>query len=347
MIGGAGPAQPGPARSARVLQGALSSRAAQWWAAKSAGDMAMNFSRGLRQAVVAAMALGGAAFAASSGNDFIQLGVGEWFSSAESEWQITFPGGRSMLEWNNLDGEIPYVTGELRVLPWLSLGGLYGRGDVEGDNSDRDWVGSPDSLLGEVLISRSTADTSGETSLAEGDLYVRLLSGRPDLGAPRALDLVLGYRQYKQELNDRNGVDTDGRRFRGLDSTFDFEWSAAVVGLRGEWPVQKWLRVRCEAAALVAPDYHGEGYWNLRDDYRRESPNFVQDGSGDTGVDLRAGVELRPVQNVAIEVGYSWFNLEADGHESTYFSDNTKSGEAVKGVKSTSQGVFASVGVRF
>ena len=299
-------------------------------------------------APLAAPAAGPAGAGATAGDDRLQLGVGGWFSSGDSEWQISFPGGRSLLEWADLEGDLPYVEGEVRVLPWLALGARYGQGDVEGNNTDRDWVGNPGGLLGEVLISKSTAQTSGETTLLDANTYVRLNPASLFPNAVGTLDLLVGYQQYTEELNDRNGIDGDGRRFAGLDSTFDFEWDIIRVGLRGQWPVRSWLRLKGEVAALVAADYHGEGFWNLRDDYKRTPPNFEQDADGGDGVDARVSVEFRPLENVSVEVGYWLFDLKVeDGRETTYFVDRTRSSEPVDYAQSARDGLFAAVGVRF
>ena len=299
-------------------------------------------------APLATPAAGPAGAGATAGDDRLQLGVGGWFSSGDSDWQISFPGGRSLLEWEDLEGDLPYVQGEVRVLPWLSLGARYGQGDVEGHNTDRDWVGNPSGLLGEVLISKSTARTSGETTLLDANAYVRLNPVSLFPNTVGQLDLLVGYQQYTEELNDRNGIDGDGRPFRGLDSTFDLEWDVVRVGLRGALPVQPWLRVKAEVAALVAADYHGEGFWNLRDDYKRTPPNFVQDGSGGDGVDARLSLEFRPLQYVTVEAGYWWFDLQVeDARESTYYVDRTRSSEPVDYAESSRSGLFAAVGVQF
>ena len=307
--------------------------------------------------------------------DHVQLGVKTWFSQGADEWQISFSEsipvyddslyyeGRSRLEWENLDNTIPVLFGEVRLLSWLRLGGSYGSSAISGgNNTDSDWLTSTDLGYDDQMISQSIADTEGDTTMYDINLYVRLndlLTVYPkDLKGN--LDAYIGYQSYKDELNDHNGVQTvdfDGNPveepFDGLDSTFDFDWSAFRLGLRGEYPVLQKLLVKADAALLAGAEYEGEGFWNLRTDYKSTPPNFTQTADSGNGYDVKLGLAYKPIPYVAIEAGYWFFSLSAsDGTETTYYADGTTSGddesiETLDDVKSARDGFYVALSGNF
>jgi hypothetical protein len=303
------------------------------------------------------------AFGAEEGDDLLKVGVRDWFSTGQSEWQISFgetdpdfgyAGGRSILEWEDLEGDLPVLYGEVRITPWLSIGGTYASGDVEGGNTDTDRIDIEALELNDYLVSVSTADTEGEATLYDINAYVRL---NPKSYFPNTIgkvDAVVGYQHYTEELRDRNGVQTVlfeepmNEAFEGLDSTFDFTWDVMRLGVRGELPLLEWLRAKGEATALVGASYEGEGFWNLRDDYRATSPNFVQEADSGSGYDVRLALEVRPVPYVAIEAGYWWYSLEVeDGTETTYYADGSDSVENVDRAQSSRDGFFVGLSAQF
>lgn len=300
--------------------------------------------------------------------DHVQLGVKTWFSQGSDEWEISFAGfvedsyfeGRSVLEWEELENTIPVLFGEVRLTPWLRLGGSYGSSEISsGENTDTDRLDAQDLGYNNQVIAQSIADTEGDTTFYDINLYLRLnrlLTVYPK-NLKGNLDGYVGYQSYRDELNDHNGVQTadwDGNPvnepFEGLDSTFDFDWTAVRMGLRGEYPVLESLLVKADVALLAGAEYEGEGFWNLRSDYKSTPPNFTQKADAGSGYDIKLGVAYKPIPYVAIEAGYWFFSLNtSDGTEITYFADGTQSEppETVDEVKSTRDGFYVAVSGNF
>jgi len=293
-------------------------------------------------------------------NDHVRLGVAGWMSMGEGEWEITFEGwdpafgfvsGRSLLEWKDIDADMIILFGEVGLGPYLSLGGSYGMGDIDdGGNTDGDWL---DLWVGEYQFSESTADTSGDTEMYDINLYFHL---KPLLMKKWKgnLDLFIGYQHYEDDLTDVNGVQTIIDEvpveipFDGLESTYLFQWDAARAGVRVEVPLAKLISVQAEAAVLFAGTFDGEGYWNLRDDFKPTPPNFTQEADMGLGTDAKVTVSIHPVKHVSVDVGYRYFMLHGeDGTDTTYFSDGTSESTDLTYVDSVRHGLFGSVTVRF
>ena len=302
--------------------------------------------------------------------DHVQLGVKTWFSQGSDEWEISFDDflgdyyyqGCSRLEWEKMDGTIPVLFGEIRFTSWLRLGGSYGSSDSSGgENTDTDWLDAPDLGYYNQVISQSIADTEGDTTFYDINLYFRLnrlLTVYPK-NIKGTLDGYFGYQSYKDKLNDHNGVQTadlDGNTinepFDGLDSTFDFDWSAVRLGLRGEYPILDCLLVKGDAALLTGAKYEGEGFWNLRSDMKPTPPNFTQEADAGSGYDIKLGVAYKPIPYVTIEAGYWFFSLSAsDGTETTYYAkdvyDVDESTESLDDAKSTRDGFYVALSGNF
>lgn len=311
----------------------------------------------------------------SFATEYVQLGVKTWFSQGADKWQIcyrdfvsTYDGyayyeGRSRLEWENLDNTMPVLFGEVCLLPWLRLGGSYASSEISGGNgTDSDWFDSPDLGYDNQMISQSIADSDGDTTYYDINAYFRLnrLLTVYEKKFKGNLDAFIGYQSYKDELRDRNGVQTvdwDGNPvnepFEGLASTFDFDWSAIRMGLRGEYPVFSKLLVKADAALLAGAEYEGEGFWNLRTDYKSTPPNFTQKAEDGDGYDVKIGLAYKPIPYLTIEAGYWLFSLNAsDGTENTYFADdelydNGVSEEDLDDVKSTRDGFYVALSGNF
>ena len=293
-------------------------------------------------------------------NDRVRLGVAGWMSTGEDKWEITFEGwdpdygyisGRSKLDWKDVDADMIIFFGEVGLGPYLSIGGSYGAADISGgSNTDGDWL---DDWGSEFQISESVADTSGDTEMYDLNLYLHL---KPLLLKKWTgnIDIFLGYQHYQDDLNDVNGVQTIidevpvNIPFAGLDSTYLFKWDAARAGVRLEIPVAKPVSINAEAAVLFAASYDGEGFWNLRDDFKQSSPNFTQKADSGLGGDAKVTVCIRPIKNASIDLGYRVFMLHGqDGTDTTYFSDGTSESTDFTSVDSLRHGLFGAVTLRF
>lgn len=296
------------------------------------------------------------------GEPRFKIGLETWISSGEGDWEISFIeadpsygdiAGRSKLEWKNLDSTIFRAVAEARVTPWLRINAAYGLGDIDsGRNTDTDWIGLADGP--EFLLFQSVADTRGDMSLFNIDFLFRLnelLSMNGEIGY---WDLVLGYQYYEDRLRDRNGVQMvdfgDDVRipFDGLDSTYDFEWSAFRFGIRGAYPVIDRLTAKISALLFFGMDYQGEGYWNLRDDFQGDSPNFVHETDKGYGTEVRLSMQYDLTANIYAEVGYWALNLRGrDGTDITHFVDGTHGVAELDSVHTVRDGFFIGMGASF
>lgn len=298
----------------------------------------------------------------SPDSDFsFEIGLATWISTGESSWDISFRGfepglgafrGRSRLEWEDLDSLLHRLHAEFRFSPVFSLSAAYGFGDIDdAEGTDTDWF---DSDTGSIVLAQSVADTRGDITLIDIDGHIHL-NELVDLGGlPGVWDVVVGYRYYEEDLNDRNGAmtvllgDPVDIPFGGLDSTYRFEWSAIRLGLRGEVPVMDRVRAKGEVAGLVGIRYEGEGFWNLREDFINESPNFRHKATAGTGAELKASLAYDFTPSFYGELGFWWFRMEAeDGTDQTFFADGETGVANLDEVKTTRYGVFLGLGGRF
>lgn len=290
-----------------------------------------------------------------------QIGVETWISTGESSWEISFREfdpvlgsvpGRSRLEWEDLDSIIYRLHAEYRFTPWFRASVSYGFGDVDdGKNTDTDWYDLED---GTILFAKSVADTQGDITLFDLNTYFRL-NEMVNLGRiPGEWDIVAGYQYYEEDLRDRNGTlvafldEPVDFPFAGLDSTYRFEWSAFRLGLRGRLPLAERIYARGALIGLFGVNFDGEAFWNLREDFRSTSPNFVQEASGGTGAEIKAALGYDFTPSFYGEIGFWWFHMKAkNGTDYTFFADGETGVASLDWVETTRYGLFAGLGGRF
>ena len=296
--------------------------------------------------------------------DTFTIGVATWFSRGEGEWTLTFdeafdPGvgpilGKSKLAWDDLDAPVVLLNAEYKITPMWRIGGTLGGGQIEdGKNTDTDWYEA--TALGEEFVfSESESDTEGDVMLYNIDVYLRLNELFDQKKMKSQWDLIVGYQYYEDDLSDKNGVQTmiDGESvnipFEGLDDTYTFEWSAIRLGLRGEYPWNKQITLKGSAVYFAAVDYEGEGYWNLRDDFRAQSPNFTHEASNGYGGEIKLGASIALNKQWSFELGYWWFAWEAeDGTDTVFTSDGSTFDSELNKISSTRDGVYVALAAGF
>jgi hypothetical protein len=292
----------------------------------------------------------------------VQISGDIWISRGASEWEVSFfdwddflgeGTGRSLLKWEDLDSIVYRLAGVYRVNDWLALEAAFGFGTIDdGRNTDTDWLTT--ARVNNFVYSQSIADTDGDLSLFELTAAFRLnrLMNMSRIGGE--WDFLFGYSYYEESVGDRNGIQTIEygqpvyESFSDLDSTFDFQWRMFRLGLRGETEVGDKWRLRGQFAALLGIAYEGEGFWNLRDDFRAESPNFVQEASGGVGFDLAASLAYQFTPRFYAELGYRLLSLRVrDGSDYIYFADGGQGYSDLDDVRSTRHGAFIGVGAAF
>lgn len=290
-----------------------------------------------------------------------RIGMELGWTTGKSSWEISFldfaPGlgfldGRSRLEWDDLDSIMYRLHGEYKVADLLRLSASVGLGSIRnGNNTDTDWF--VNLLDRDYVFSESVADTDGDVTMFDVNAYVRLneLVNFSRLGG--VWDLFIGYQYHEEDLRDQNGVQTidfeDRVRipFPGLDSTYTFEWQAVRLGVRTEVPLAQRFRMRGSLAGLWTR-FEGEGFWNLRDDFRDESPNFVQSASNGLGIEFRWYGTFDITENFFAEFGWWGLYMEArNGSDEIYFVDGDIGRTDLDYVKTQRHGFFIGVGGQF
>jgi len=285
----------------------------------------------------------------------LKLGVDYWFTKGEGSWEIeafefidvaVLAGIASELEWEDIDSDIPVFSVDLALLHNVRISGRYGSGDIDdGELTDSDFlsVSTPFESTGNIKFSESKSDTDGDTEFYDINVHYEL----PEKWYPKLLshaEVFLGYEYYSDELHMMNGVQTvsDGffappvGPFGGLDSTYDFEWEGVRLGARAEYNPHPKVSVGVTLAVLAVLDYSGEGFWNLRREFRRQAPNYEHEADSGEGLDVSVDLEYFPWENVGIRVGY-WYKQwsASDGEDTKFFTDAAAAELGLDGTSTT------------
>lgn len=290
------------------------------------------------------------------------IGMEGWLSTGESSWDIRFVDfdpdlgfipGRSKLEWEDLDSMMLRVHGTYEISSQFTASISYGFGDInDGRNTDTDWysINRPN----DYVFSQSQADTDGSIRYIDINLAMRLDEVLPLERLGGRWELLAGYLFYQEDLRDQNGVQTIlfeepvNQPFGGLNSTFLFEWNAFRLGGRVATDLSDKLSVSASANLLLAVDFSGEGYWNLRSDFRSQDPNFVQSATGGYGTEWRVAAAYEVIPDIFIDAGYWALSLRGtDGIDTTYFADGAAASVPLDSVESERSGFFLGVTGRF
>lgn len=288
----------------------------------------------------------------------IDIGLGYLFFGGSSSWEISFRDqnsrGRSVLDFKNLTGDMPFVSLDVR-LPnsYAGLSILYGKSqNLNGDGTDSDY------LSGDLAF-RSKFDVSDDTSFWVADFQTSFSF----TSQPRwHFKPFLGWQHFEQNLRLTDGRWTvfQGQDLRapidGLNSRYDFTWDAFRVGLKTELdlararqPENPPLKLKTQLAVFPYMHYKGRGVWNLRDDLKKD-PSFSHeaDNFGVLGVDGAVSLVYRPLKHLEIEGGgmISYFYVQ-DGTDTTYFSNNTVAKTDLEEAKTFQVGVFIKITGRF
>jgi len=261
---------------------------------------------------------------------WLRVGLEAWSTTGSGEWQTVFRGtdpelgpaaGRSHLDWDDLDSLLTVLDMEARLGRLFKATVRYGSGSIEGGSgTDSDLVMAPALGADELLLLQSVSSVDGDTEFLEANLHFIVSSLLEWERVPVELDLFFGYQHYRDDLGIRNGVQTvvvgtpvlariPGR----LDSRYEFTWRGLRLGTGLKIPVNPKVAVEGRLAVLVQVAYEGEGFWNLRTDFRSAAPNFVHDADSGSGLELGLAVTARPWRRVGVRVGYDWMTWDASG----------------------------------
>lgn len=309
-------------------------------------------------------------------------GKGDWgisFSGVDDFGAGPVPyTGKSRLTFDNLKSTVPVVAARVRATPWLRFSGAYGSGDISGGTTtDGDWLSIPAYGYKDYYFSESKSDTSGTVTIYDVNVLLRVYPwlGReysrldpderprvrppqPPPGPPRergvTIDLLAGIQSYQDDLTMKNGVQTVvnersvSQPLSGLNSKYQFDWSALRAGIAGTIPIGRLFEIRASYAYIFNADYRGEAFWNLRDDFRSTPPNFVHDANGGTGEELKVSFSYHPTRLLFVEGGFWSIKLEAkNGVDTVYLSDGSTISSKLDTVTSKREGAFVGVGVKF
>jgi hypothetical protein len=291
-------------------------------------------------------------------SNIVDIGLGYLFFSGSASWEISFRDqngrGRSVLDFKNITGDMPFISLDLRhPNSYVSLSFQYGKSqNLDGDGTDSDY-------LSRDLAYRSRFDLSGETSFWNADIQ----TAYSFISQPRWVFMpFLGWQHFERNLRLSDGFwtvfqnqDTNSP-IDGLDSRYDFNWDALRVGLKADLDLAKIrqsgnppLKLKTYLALFPYMHYKGRGVWNLRDDLRQD-PSFTHeaDNFGVLGMDGAVSLVYRPLKYLEIEGGgrISYFYMQ-DGKDTTYFSNNTVVDTDLEEVKTLQVGLFLKITGRF
>ncbi len=290
------------------------------------------------------------------------FGIEEWFTQADAGWQISFsyngptsgPGTvESELKFERINSPITLLKGSRPLGTDWSLDASLGIGNINsGQGTDTDRF-LPLSGAG-YIFSESKQDLSGDVLLLEINAYRRRNQSSNPWG------LIVGFLHYEDRLRIRNGVQTisvsfDGGGtvplgpFPGLDSTFDFYWTALKVGSLYEWKAIKRLSLTGSLSLYPVTVYYGEGFWNLRagTDFRSNGPSFTHLSLG-YGYEAMLGITILITQRADFSAGYRYLQLKArNGTDTTYFVDGTTGTADLDWAEVTRHGAYAKFMFRF
>ncbi len=291
----------------------------------------------------------------SEGEIRAALGVQSWFSSADAKWKISIPYSTGRLEselnFNNIDSPLIIFFGAGKLSDSVSFDLVYGTGSIAGGRAiDTDRF-IPDVGAGSVL-SESSSDITGDVRMLGGNIYFnnsRL--ARPKEGR---WGIVAGFLHYEDNLTIRNGTQTVPPLgpFGGLDSSYDFSWTAVRIGITRQAALAKSFFYSGVLSVYPYAVYRGEGYWNLRttgpNAFRAQSPNFIQESSNGYGYDAALELVYAFSENAELSAGYRYFYLYArNGTDTTYFADGTEYVDRLDWVTVTRQGAYVQALFKF
>ena len=116
-----------------------------------------------------------------------------------------------------------------------------------------------------------------------------------------------------------NGVQTVSKPFDGstfppigpfpanqvLNSTYDFSWELAKVGVTNQAELGKGFSYTCAVSVFPYVEYEGDGYWNLR------ALTFTQKSNKGYGYEASLGLIYELSENVVLQAGYRYMYLYA------------------------------------
>jgi hypothetical protein len=280
----------------------------------------------------------------------MDLRIAAWYSMGRGDWRISFPGGGSLLQWDDIDSLMTLIECEISLTRNIHLSGSYGSGSIDdGKNTDSDFV-----TIGFVNANfiESEAQSDGETWL-----YDLTLNADIDYVAERfrvaEFAVFIGFFSYSDELHDRDGRITlfvldqslEGVEFPGLNNTYDFEWTGFRVGARTAMVINESFTLEASTALLLGLEYEGEAFWNLRTDFRSTPPNFVHEADGGTGIDAQISLDYQVFRALSVYLGYRTLGMSANGGtDTTYLADGSVIKSSLDDVESVRHGFL--VGIR-
>lgn len=282
--------------------------------------------------------------------------IEEWFSRADAGWQISFPStttfgdqGRteSELSFKKIDSRITILRGRRTLNSNWSLDMGIGFGAIHGGRgTDTDRDISP--TFGVDVWSESKQDISGDVMLFEVNFYHLLKQSEAETAS---WSTIFGFLHYQDKLHITNGVQTIPAfgPFAGLDSTYDFYWTALKIGTLYEWNSLKRLSLNGSLSLYPVTVYYGEGFWNLRagTSFRTAAPSFTHLSLG-YGFEAKLGLTFLITKRVTFGAGYRYLHLMAkDGTYTVYPYNGPKATADLDWAKVTRHGAYAQFLFRF
>jgi hypothetical protein len=315
--------------------------------------------------------------------DYIKVSGGPWITSGMGRWQTSFPlapgiskadfGFGSTLEFQDPADLLWLWNVEVRPIQRLSFEFQYAdSARITGEGRDHDWLDAPNGIVtvqpsGNVYVnprqtdmSTSQSTLSGRTTFVSANMYGRILQyDNHDAGITHQyLDVLLGYSWYDDRFRMKNLVQLTSTGdiistpppgyYPGLDSTFHFHWEGFKIGMREDTGMSEHLRATGLFAFSPFMSYRGDGYWNLRSDFRPAPPSFTQSASGAL-FEGKFSMIYDPFRYFSVEAGYMivYFRTNPGGQMTAYLSDGTSVTQDLDSAWSERKGFLLNLALKF
>jgi hypothetical protein len=135
--------------------------------------------------------------------------------------------------------------------------------------------------------------------------------------------------------------------YPGQDSTFHFHWEGFKVGLREDTGITEHFTAVGTFSASPLMSYSGDGFWNLRTDFRPTAPSFTESATGDL-FEGKLSLVYTPVKYFAVEAGYMIVYLRSNpGHMTAYLADGTTESQDLDSAWSERKGLMLNLVLRY
>lgn len=275
---------------------------------------------------------------ASNNQKRFNVGAGYWYTwgSLDSFVYNADFGGAKVSELNyDTDAGLFVVNMDTWLFWRMYADASIAWGSIEGSLTDSDWMLPSELYVFDGWIgtgqawadyfgadinspfSVSKSDTEGDTEIWNINGYFRVLEQPNSNGY---LDVGLGYFYYQDNIEHiTDGVQTVLLWFptdipfpSNQDSSDKYTFDGLRLGLRSRIPLHN--RIAINVSGGISPWLNAEKdmFWNLRNDFGLPAGMESKVTTDGFAFDINLGVEFKIVENLFLEAGYKYLNLQSN-----------------------------------